>query len=136
VQNGNKIFRKIGLQKCISYRQKYIMKSAFYDNLLISIPHIQFCRIGLNLNEFHVFSPLYCYRNEENSERKNLPFQIVPNIQINNLKSIFHKILSKITIFKAFSFLNVKFLLIPIFCNAIFKKIWKIAKQITFSSFF
>ena len=123
MQNGTNIFRKIGLQKCISSRQIYIMKSAFYDNLLISMPHIQFCRIGMNLNDFHVFSPLYSLRKEENVERKNLLFKVVPTIQITNLKSIFYKILSKITIFKAFSFLNVTFLLIPIFLNAIFKKI-------------
>ena len=136
MQNGTKIFGKIGLQKCISSRQKYIMKSTFFENLLMSMPHIQFCRIGVNLNDFHVFSPLYCYRNEEISERKNLLFEIVPKIQINNLKSIFYKILSKITIFKAFSVLYVKFFLIPNFLNAIFKKIWKIGFFFTFSSFF
>ena len=123
MRKGTNIFRKIGSQKCISSRQKYIMKSVFYDNLLISMPHIQFCRIGMNLNDFHVFSPLYSLRKEENVDRKNLLFKFVPKIQITNLKSIFYKILSKITIFKAFSFLYLKFLLIPIFLNPIFKKI-------------
>jgi len=107
VRKGTNIFRKIGSQKCISSRQKYIMKSTFFENLLIYMPHIQFYRIGLNLNDFHVFSPLYCQRTEELLERKNLLFQIVPKIQINNLKSIFYKMLSKITIFKDFSFVYV-----------------------------